>query len=564
MVERRLAAILSADVVGYSKLIGADQTATLAALRKLRSELFKPSVTRHSGETVKSMGDGWIVAFASVTDAVQCAIDVQEGLSAIPKLQLRIGVHLGDIVREDEDVFGDGVNVAARLQDVAAPGDILISDVVHHSLDGRLAGVFRKKPPLKLKNIERTISTFSWNDAPAESREAHEGGETASAQRRSIGLGFEGLEMKAGDDEARLLCDGVNEAIRAALVNQADISLLTDSDKADMLVEGSLQAVGARYRAVIRLVDQNNQELIKAEKFDGVIADIFEAEDDLALRICTSLRFAAFSYEASTFEKSNLSLNEQDSSVIRVRAGGLLSDLKYEDWVEARYLLETTVLDRDPDDASALAMAGMSCTIEPNCGWRNPTPEDREQAIWYLRKAVRLNPSSDFAHAILALALLELAEDFTGSLFTAEQLTRIAPHYAQGQMAYSAAMICSGQIVEGTDLALKAIEPLKGLRLFSQNAAYLMLGLLLSGRHDEVLVWGQRVNQKIRDVPRNLLLMISAAAHLQDNDLARNCAERLIEQQDDFRLSEMRVWPLKKPGDWDHFMAGLVAAGLPE
>ena len=562
-MQRRLAAILVADVVGYSRLMGADQTATLAALRQLRSELFAPSVTRHGGETVKSMGDGWIVAFESVTDAVQCAINVQKGLTAIPMLQLRMGVHLGDIVREDEDLFGDGVNVAARLQATAAPGDILISDVVHHSLDGRLAGAFRKNPPLKLKNIERAITAFSWNDAPADSKAGDESGETASLQRRSIGLGFDGLQLKAGDDEARLLCEGVNEAIRAALANQAGMSLLTDADKADMLVEGSLQAIGARYRAVIRLVDRNNQKRIKSEKFDGVIADLFEAEDDLALRICTSLRFAAFGYEASALEKSNLPMTEQDSSVIRVQAGGLLSDLKYEEWVEARSLLET-VLDRDPDDASALAMAGMSCTIEPNCGWRNPTPEDREQAIRYLRKAVRLNPSSDFAHAILTLALLELAEDHTGALFTAEQLMKIAPHYAQGQMAHGAALICSGQVSAGTDLALKAIEPLKGLRLFSQNAAHLMLGLLLSRRHDEVLVWGQMVNQRIENVPRNLLLMMSAAAHLQEDGLARDYTDRLIEQHADFTLGEMRVWPLKRTGDWEHFITGLRAAGLPE
>ncbi len=562
-MDRRLAAILAADVVGYSKLMGADQSATLAALRKLRSVLFTPTVARHGGETVKSMGDGWIVAFASVSDAVQCAIDVQNGLSAIPMLQLRMGVHLGDIVREDEDLFGDGVNIAARLEAAAAPGDILISDVVHHSLDGRLSTAFRKLPPLKLKNIERAVSAFSWREAPLEAGRVDQGGEKASAQRRSIGLGFDGLEIKAGDDEAKLLCDGVNDAIRAALANQAGMSLLTDSNKADMLVEGSLTAVGARYRVVIRLVDQNNQKTIKAEKFDGVISDLFEAEDDLALQICTSLRFAAFRYEASTLENSDLPKDEQDSSVIRVRAGSLLSDLKYEEWVEARRLLET-VLDRDPDDASALAMAGMARTIEPNCGWRNPNAEDRKQAISQLRKAVRLNPSSDFAHAILALALLELEEDYTGALFTAEQLMKIAPHYAQGQMAHAAAMICSGQIEDGTKLALKAIEPLKGLRLFSQNAAYLMLGLLLSHRYDEVLIWGQMVNQRIENVPRILLLMISAAAHLQDGDRARDYADRLMERRPDFRLSEMRVWPLKRPGDWDHVVAGLRAAGLPE
>ncbi|NKB49589.1 MAG: hypothetical protein GKS02_09540 [Alphaproteobacteria bacterium] len=341
------------------------------------------------------------------------------------------------------------------------------------------------------------------------------------------------------------------------------MSLLTDTGKADMLVEGSLQAVGTRYRAVVRLVDCNDQKLIKAEKFDGVISDIFEAEDDLALQICTSLRFAAFSYESGALEKSDLPINEQDNSAIRVRAGGLLSDLKYDDWIEARYLLET-VLDRDPDDASALAMAGMSCTVDLNCGWRNPTPEDREQTIQYLRKAVRLNPRSDFAHTNLVLALLELDADYTGALFAAEQLLKIAPHYAQGQMAHGAALIYSGQVEEGTELALKAIEPLKGLRLFNQNAAYLMLGLLLLRRHEEVLEWGQMVNQRIENVPRNLLLMISAATHMQADDFARDYTTRLLEQHADFRMSALRVWPLKRSGDWDHLVAGLKAAGLPD
>ncbi len=220
------------------------------------------------------------------------------------------------------------------------------------------------------------------------------------------------------------------------------------------------------------------------------------------------------------------------------------------------------MLARGPDDASALAMAGMACTIEPNCGWRAPAAEDREQAIAYLRKAVRLNPRSDFAHAMLALALLELGEDPTGALYTAEQLMTIAPHYAQGQMAHAAALIYGGQVAESTDIALKAIEPLKGLRLFSQNAAYLMLGLLLSRRHEEVLVWGQMVNQRIEDVPRNLLLMISAAAHSGNDDVARHCADRQITRHGDFSLAEMRVWPLKRDGDWEHVVAGWRAAGL--
>ncbi len=562
-MEQRLVAILAADVVGYSKQMGADQTATLVALRQLRSEVFTPSVARHKGETVKSMGDGWLVAFMTVSDAVKCALDVQTGTSEKSQLQLRMGIHLGDVVREDEDVFGNGVNVAARLEAAASPGNIFVSDVVYHSLDGRLADAFREEQALDLKNIKRPIVAYSWRDAPVAPEAKDKKPGKTTAQDREIGLGFAGLDLKAGDEEARILCDGVSEAVRSAIANQTGMILLTDPEKANMLVEGSMQVLGARYRTSIRLIDQKNQKLIKSERFDGVIADLFEAEDDLALRICTSLRFAAFRHEASLLDNSDLPMHEQDSGAIRVHAGGLLSDLSYPEWVEARSLLEI-VLKRDQDDASALAMAGMSCMIEPNCGWRSSTQDERKQAIAYLSKAVRLNPGSDFAQTMLAYAFLELEENHTRALFAAEQLMKTAPHYAQGQMAHAAALMCSGQVQQGTDIAIKAIEPLKGLRLFSHNAVYLMLGLSLSRRYDEVLDWGRMVEQNIENVPRNLLLMTSAAAHLRDDDLAKKYRDRLLEHQTDFTLGAMRTWPLVRPGDWDQFVEGLRAAGLPE
>ena len=365
-------------VVGYSKLMGADQSATLLALRKLRSELFTPCVARHGGETVKSMGDGWIVTFASISDAVKCAIDIQTGAPTTSSLELRVGIHLGDIVQEDEDLFGDGVNIASRLEAAATPGNILISDVVYHSLDGRLAAAFHATPPLKLKNIERAFAAYCWGEGPGD-QETETGNEDASARPakaekpekgEEISLGFLGMTLKSGDADSEMLCEGVDEAVRRAIANQTGMSLLADPEQADMLVEGSMQVRGDRYRTVVSLKTRKDQKLITSERFDGVIADLFEAEDDLALRICTALRFAAFRHEATSMDKSDLPIEEQDSGAIRVHAGGLLSDLSYPEWVEARSLLER-VLARDGDDASALAMAGMACTIEPNCGWRS-------------------------------------------------------------------------------------------------------------------------------------------------------------------------------------------------
>jgi len=550
-----------------------DTDGTVAAWQDAREEVVKPNVEKYSGKIVKLTGDGFLVEFATVQDAVNCAISMQTELVS-SSLDFRMGVNLGDIIDDGEDIHGEGVNVAARIEALADPGGISISGSVHEQVRHRIDANYEDRGEQNVKNVsasvrvyavllkaEPAMATSSRRDAGAKT--ADDDGNKAASQKRKINLAFAGLELSGSGEQAELLCEGVNQAILAALANQAGLSLRTDSDKADMLVEGTMQAVGTRYRAAIRLVDRKNHELIKAEKFDGVIADLFEAEDDLGLRICTSIRFGAFSYEASALEKSDLPMEEQDSGTIRVHVGGLLSGLMLEEWLEARRLLKI-VLERDSQDHSALAMAGMASMVETRCGWRSPAPQDCIQGIHFLREAVRLNPQGDFAHAMLCTALLDLDEDPAGALFIAEQSLRTSPHYAQGQMAYAAAMIYAGQVDEGVELALKAIEPLKGLRLFAANAAHLMLGLLLSKRHEAVLTWGQIVDQRDKNVPRILLPMISAAAHLQDHDLARDLAARLLKLCNDFNLADMRTWPLKRDGDWDHVMQGLRAAGLPE
>jgi len=572
-VERRLAAILAADVAGYTRLMEKDSDGTVAAWQAARVDVIRPNALAHSGKLVKLTGDGFLIEFPTVLDAVNCAISMQEGLVS-SALNFRMGVNLGDIIDDGEDIHGEGVNIAARIEALADEGGISISGSIFEQVRNRINATYEDRGEHEVKNVsapvrvyaillntEPAMATFSGRDASTEAT-GDDCSKTATQQRK-INLAFDGLELSGSGEQAELLCDGVNQAILAALANQAGLSLRTDSEKADMLVEGTMQAVGTRYRVAIRLLDKKNDELIKAEKFDGVIADLFEAEDDLGLRICTSIRFGAFSYEASVLEKSDLPMEEQESGIIRVHVGGLLSGLMLEEWLEARRLLKI-VLERDAEDHSALAMAGMASMVETQCGWRSPAPEDRVQGIQFLREAVRLNPQGDFAHAMLCTALLDLDEDPAAALFTAEQSLSIAPHYAQGQMAYAAAMIYVGQVDEGVSLALKAIEPIKGLRLFAANAAHLMLGLLLSKRHDEVLTWGRMVDQRERNVPRILVPMISAAAHLQDHDLARDHAARLLKLCNDFTLGEMRTWPLKRDGDWDHVMQGLRSAGLPD
>lgn len=162
MPQRKLAAILAADVAGYSRHIAADEAGTLARLRLLRNDILTPAVAGHGGEIVKSMGDGWLIEFASVAEAVRCAIDIQTQAVEPKGLRLRVGVHAGDVVHEDEDIYGDGVNIAARLQQVCPPGGILISDFARQSIDAELGGAFTELGAKSLKNIPSALIVHGW------------------------------------------------------------------------------------------------------------------------------------------------------------------------------------------------------------------------------------------------------------------------------------------------------------------------------------------------------------------------------------------------------------------
>jgi len=160
-MERRLAAILAADIADYSRIVGDDEVGALAALRSFRAEVFGPTVAGHHGKIVKSMGDGWLVEFGSAVEAVNCAIQIQDRVSGHELLALRIGVHIGDVVHEEEDIFGDGVNVAARLEAWADPGGIAISDPAYSSLDGTLTPSFDDAGRQELKNIARPLRIWT-------------------------------------------------------------------------------------------------------------------------------------------------------------------------------------------------------------------------------------------------------------------------------------------------------------------------------------------------------------------------------------------------------------------
>jgi adenylate cyclase len=214
---RKLATILAADVVGYSRLIAEDEARTLDALRALRRESFEPLVTEHRGEVVKRMGDGWLVSFVSVVDAATCAIQVQERLAGHDRIKLRIGVHLGDIVHEDEDIYGDGVNIAARLQEIAEPGSVMISGTAYESIVGRLDSKFEDAGEQSLKNIARAVRAWRWTLSKSETVTLSPLSDKPLALPDKPSIAVLPFVNMSNDPDQEFLTDGIAEDVASGL-----------------------------------------------------------------------------------------------------------------------------------------------------------------------------------------------------------------------------------------------------------------------------------------------------------------------------------------------------------
>jgi adenylate cyclase len=300
-MERRLAAILAADVVGYSRLMERDEAGTLTALKAIRTEILQPLVSKHRGRIVKLMGDGVLVEFGSAVNAVECAVELQKafavantGLADDKAVLLRVGVNLGDIVVEGGDLFGDGVIIAVRLQALAEPGGICISGAVHDQIGNKLALALEHLGPREMKNMAKPVQVYRIAvDAPASDPAA-----VAGATRPSIAvLPFTNM---SGDPEQQYFSDGITEDIitelsryRSLLVMArnscfqfrgpaTDIAAVRRILGVRYVVEGSVRKVGNRIRVTAQLIDAVTQSHLWAERYDRDIQDIFAVQDEVA------------------------------------------------------------------------------------------------------------------------------------------------------------------------------------------------------------------------------------------------------------------------------------------
>src|SRR5438477_665436 len=327
-MERRLTAILAADVVGYSRLMGANESGTLAALKAIQTDFIDGKIAQHQGRIVKLTGDGMLVEFSSVVNAVSCAAEVQRGMrdrnAGVPqerRIEFRIGVNLGDVIVEGEDIFGDGVNVAARLESIARPGGITISGSVRDHVGNRLDLAFEDLGEQTLKNIERPIRVYSiFLEGPAFPEK-----DTATAQREQLerpSIAVLPFNNMSGDPEQEYFSDGITEDIITDLSKISALSVIarhssfTYKGKAikvqnvgkelgvDFILEGSVRKAGARVRVTGQLINSRDGTHIWADRFDRDLTDIFTIQDEITHAIVEQLKVKLLPQEKMSIQQA--------------------------------------------------------------------------------------------------------------------------------------------------------------------------------------------------------------------------------------------------------------------
>src|SRR5450759_3033308 len=375
-VERRLTAILAGDVVGYSRLMGADEEGTLSRLNAHRREFLEPKIADHRGRIVKRTGDGILIEFASAVDAARCAVEIQHGMiernAPVPqdkRIELRIGIHVGDVIIEDGDIFGDGVNIAARLEGIAQPGGICISDDAYRQVRGKLDANFQDAGEQELKNIARPVRVYQLQPGGG----ATEAPALALPDKPSIAvLPFQNL---SGDPEQEYFADGMVEDIITALSRvkwffviarnssfnykgkAVDIKQVGRELGVRYVLEGSVRKAGSRVRITGQLIEASTGAHLWAEKIDGALADVFDLQDQITASVVGVI---APKIEQAEIERANQKPTDSlDSYDHYLRAVALYNKRML---TAARPLFEKAY-ELDPQCAAAYAGAAVALSL---------------------------------------------------------------------------------------------------------------------------------------------------------------------------------------------------------
>ncbi len=503
-VERRLAAVLSADVVGYSRMMGEDEAGTLARLNACRAELIDPTIAEFKGRIVKLMGDGALVEFASVVDAVECAIAIQQGAAErnaeTPegrRIVLRIGVNLGDVIIEGDDIYGDGVNVAARIQEIAEPGGVALSGVARDQVDGKVDTGFADAGECDLKNIAKPVRVYRWRPGtqsagkavltppdPANRTEPSSVDSDGDGDAVDVDLSLPDspsiavlpFENMSADPEQEFISDGITEDIITTLSKissllivarnstftykgtAVDVKQVSREQGVRYVLEGSVRKAGNRVRVTAQLIDGTTGHHVWAERYDRDLEDIFAVQDEITREVVVALDVRLREGEHARVWSGGTK-NVEAWECIRLGQDAL-NRYNAKDRVEARRLFDRA-LELDPNYAMAWFSLGGYHFHEAESGTAYESEADQEaildSAAECCTKAIELDPSCADAYGLLGLCQLS-KNKFDEAVATSEKAIALAPNQAENLAMAAVVLTKSGQPERSLELIKSAMR----------------------------------------------------------------------------------------------------------
>ena len=591
--SRKLAAILVADVVGFSRLAGADEDRTLARLRALRSDLFDPTIAVYKGRVVKRTGDGAIVEFRSVVDAVRCAIEVQNsmiernaGLPPERRIEFRIGIHLGDVVEEsDGDLMGDGVNIAARLEGVAQPGAICLSEDAYRQVKSRLDLAISDLGETKLKNIAEPIRVYSLQLGNATAKAAalvRAATSTAPAlsvpEKPSIAvLPFQNM---SGDPEQEYFADGIVEDIITALSRfrqlfviarnssfvykgrAVDVKQVSRDLGVRYILEGSVRKAGDRIRITAQLIDASTGVHLWAERFDGGLQDIFDLQDQVTARVVGEI---APKLEQAEIERAKRKPTESLDAYDYFLRG--MANVHH--WTRAAndeaLRLFYKAIELDSEFGSAYGMAAWCYIWRKLNGWVIDRAQEASEGTRLARRAVELGKDDPVALSRGRHALAWFVRDLDNGAAFIDRALALNPNLAAAWNLSGWVRAYRGELdlsIEHHARAMR-LSPLDPI-LYNMHVGT-AFAHFLAGRYDEATAWATRALREQPNYPaanRILAASNALAGHMSE---AQEAMAHLRELDPSLRISNLtEVLPLRRPEDLAKFADGLRKAGLPE
>jgi TolB-like protein/class 3 adenylate cyclase len=582
-MERRLAAILCADIAGYSRMMGADEAGTHASFKAHRSAIY-PIILNHGGRIVKNTGDGFLLEFPSIIGAIEAAVAMQtlmaernEHLPADRAMHFRMGVHMGDVMADEDEVFGDDVNIAVRLETVAAPGGIAVSEKARTEAGRRLAVILVDAGPHRFKNIAEPITVWSWSPAGSEAQEkAPQDGPHLPGQYRTAIVGVLPFDNLSGSAD-EYFSDGLTEDLIHALSLQSFYRVLSRNSTftykgknvstrliareidASYLIQGSVRRAGNKIRVTAELIAPEKGEQLWTGRYDRDMGDLFAMQDEITANLSAAVAQEIYRAEASAPARSP---NSELTAWDRFLKGLSHYYQQTKDDFETAIALFKEAIELDPALSIARAYLALIQIQAVQFGWVPSTRELWASSVGLAESSVRLDPRSSFAFSLLAY-LHAMQGHHEAAMDAIKRAIELNPYDMGARGVLGICHMVIGDHRKAVDLFSTAVQRGNSDPRY-QWAALNAFSHYLLGQYDASLSWSREALYLNPNHLQGLAIRAAALAQLGRTSEATQAAEALLGNYPTLTVERhLRNFYWKNPADIAHYREGLLKAGVP-